>query len=288
MPLRAHLGELRRRLLFALAGVLLGAIAGWFFSEPVINLVAEPLQTARPGQPVLTELNFGTLGSGFDLRLQVAIVLGIIGTAPWWIGQLWLYLVPALKRREKWITVAFVLSGTVLFLAGAALAWWLVPHVVDILTDLVPASGTSLIDARTYLAFVMRLLIVFGVAFLLPIVLIGLTTARLVRARTYLKGWRWAVIGAFVFAAFANPLPDAWSMIGMAMPILLLYFGAIGVCALIEWRRARRAARTTPDDDATTPDGAVADAPAPGPSDDAGRTSEPGATERAPERPGST
>ncbi|MGC5616875.1 twin-arginine translocase subunit TatC [Georgenia sp. Z1491] len=239
MPLRAHLGELRRRLLYALAGVLLGAVAGWFLYDPVLESVSAPLNVAR-ADGALAGLNFTTLGSAFDLRVQVAVVIGLFLTSPWWVGQLWLFLSPAMHRGERLTAAAFALTGAALFLAGGAFAWMLVPHVVEILTSFVPEQGTSLVDARSYLVFVLRVLVVFGVAFLVPVVMVGLGAARLVRARTFLRGWRWAIIGAFVFAAFANPLPDAWSMIAMAMPILVLYFGAIGVCAVLERIRARR------------------------------------------------
>ncbi|MGC5627264.1 twin-arginine translocase subunit TatC [Georgenia sp. Z1344] len=239
MPLREHLGELRRRLLLALAGIAVGTAVGWFLYDPVLESVTAPLNVAR-AEGALAGLNFTTLGSAFDLRVQVSVVIGLFLTSPWWVGQLWLFLAPAMHRGEKVRAAAFALAGAALFLAGGAFAWFLVPHVVEILTSFVPEDGTSLVDARSYLVFVLRVLVVFGVAFLVPVVMVGLGAARLVSARTFLRGWRWAIIGAFVFAAFANPLPDAWSMIGMALPILVLYFGAIGICALLERARARR------------------------------------------------
>ncbi|MGO1173896.1 MAG: twin-arginine translocase subunit TatC [Actinomycetaceae bacterium] len=258
MPLRAHLGELRRRLLLALAGIALGAVGGWFLYDPILSSLTSPLTVARE-HGALAGLNFTTLGSAFDLRVQVAVVVGLFLTAPWWIGQLWLFLAPALHRGEKITAAAFTLTGALLFLAGGTFAWFLVPHVVEILTSFVPEGGTSLVDARSYLVFVLRVLVVFGIAFLVPVVMVGLSATGIVRARTFLRAWRWSIIGAFVFAAFANPLPDAWSMIAMALPILLLYFGAIGVCAILERVRARRAARaTTPDDQTTRPPEAAA------------------------------
>ena len=115
--------------------------------------------------------------------------------------------------------------GLLLFSAGAALGVWVMPHAVAILTSFIPDGPTAgLINAGVYLTFTMRLVLVFGLAFLLPELLVALNMLGLMKGTTMLKGWRWAVVAIFTFMAFANPLPDPWSMIFMALPVTGLYF----------------------------------------------------------------
>lgn len=235
MPLGDHLRELRKRLMLAAAGILVGAVGGWFLYPPLFASMVAPLEA-------IGNLNFTTVGQAFDLRIQVALFLGLFLTSPWWIGQLWLFVTPGLTRTERVYSLSFILAGAVLFVGGGALAWWILPHAVQILTSFTPEQALNLLDARTYFAFFMRVILVFGVAFLLPLAMVGLNFLGVVRARTYLGAWRWAVLLAFTFTAVANPLPDAWSMIIMGGAISLLFFLAVGVCFLHDRRADKRRA----------------------------------------------
>ena len=114
---------------------------------------------------------------------------------------------------------------------------------VGILTSFTPENTLNLITAQLYLTFIMRMVLAFGLAFLLPVVMVGLNLAGIVRASTWLAGWRWAVLLAFVFAAVATPTADAISMFALAIPICALYFAAVGLCALHDRRADRKAAR---------------------------------------------
>ncbi|MFH5823296.1 twin-arginine translocase subunit TatC [Georgenia sp. AZ-5] len=248
MPLADHLRELRRRLVWAVLGIVVGAVAGWLLYEPVLSAMMAPLMeiSEEGGQAAL---NFGTVGSAFDLKIQVSLFLGLFISSPWWITQVWLFITPGLTRKERLYSVSFILAGAVLFVAGGALAWLVLPRAVEVLTSFTPGAAVNLMDARTYLSFFMRVIVTFGVAFLVPLVMVGVNFLGLASARTYLRAWRWAVLAGFVFAAFANPLPDAWSMIAMALAICTLYFVAVGVCFLRDRHVARRrasAAGTTP------------------------------------------
>jgi len=238
MPLGEHLRELRRRIMLAAAGILVGAIGGWILYPYLFD------QMVAPVEAIGGELNFTTVGQAFDLRIQVAIVLGIFITSAWWIGQLWLFVAPGLTRTEKGYALGFVLTGAALFIGGGALAWWILPHAVEILTSFTPEVAQNFLTAREYFSFFTKVIVVFGVAFLLPEAMVGLNFLGVVRARTFLKAWRWAVLLAFAFTAIANPLPDVWSMIIMGGSISALYFVAIGICFLrdryTDKRRARR------------------------------------------------
>jgi sec-independent protein translocase protein TatC len=255
MPLRAHLAELRRRVFFAALGLVVGAAIGWFLYDPVFAALQMPLQhVADLRDDDLIGLNFAGVATSFDMKLKVSFFLGVLISSPWWLYQLWAFITPGLTHRERAYAIGFLGSAVPLFLAGAGLAWWALPNAVELLTSFTPVGTNNLIDAQTYLGFVMRLVLAFGLAFLLPVVMVALNFAGLGRAATYRKGWRWAVLIAFVFAAVMTPTPDAITMIAVAVPICLLYFAALGVCALHDRRVDRqRVAAGLPRLDGTIP-----------------------------------
>ncbi len=238
MPLREHVRELRTRALLAAAGVVAGAIGGWFVYPWVFDVLQGPLTDVARERGELIALNFAGVAAPLDLQVKLSLFVGVLVTSPWWIYQLWAFVTPGLTRRERRVTVGFLAAAVPLFAAGAGLAWWLLPKAVGLLVGLTPDGAVNVIDAQTYLGFVMRIVLAFGVAFLLPVVMVGLDAVGLVTAATWLAGWRWAVLLAFVFAAVATPTADVVSMVGLALPICALYFGAIGICTLLDRRRA--------------------------------------------------
>ncbi len=240
MPIRAHLVELRKRVVLAAVGLVVGAVGGWFLYDPVLAALQQPLVAAAAARHGVIALNFSGIASSFDMKIKVSLFLGVIAASPWWIYQLWAFITPGLSGRERRYAVGFVAASVPLFLSGAALAWWALPNAVSLLTEFTPTGAVNYIDAQSYLVFVMRLILAFGLAFLVPVVMVALNLVGLVRARTWIRGWRWAVMLAFVFAAVMSPTPDAITMIVLAMPIIALYFGAIGVCRVHD-RRVDRA-----------------------------------------------
>lgn len=236
MPLQQHLLELRRRVVLAALGVLAGAVVGWLLYDPVIAALQEPILALDREGPVV--LNFPGVVTSFDVRVKVSLFLGVILSSPWWLLQLWLFITPGLTRRERRYTVGFLLAAVPLFLAGTWLAWTVLPNAVRVLTQFTPDEGANIMDAQLYLSFVLRVVLAFGIAFLLPVVMVGLSFTGLVRARTWLNGWRWAVVLVFVFGALASPTPDVVTMFVLAVPMLALYFLAVGIAALRERRRA--------------------------------------------------
>lgn len=247
MPLREHLREARRRVVLATLGVAVGAAVGWAVFEQVFAALQQPILDADAAGRTAA-LNFEGIATSFDIRLRVSVFVGVLVSSPWWLYQFWAFVAPGLTRREKRVALAYVAAGVPLFLGGAALAWVFLPHAVTILTGFTPEGGVNFINASVYLSFVMQLMLAFGVAALLPLAMVALTALRLVRARTWARGWRWAVLLIFVFAAFATPTPDAVSMILLALPICGLYAAALGVCALLDRRAERRAALAAADD----------------------------------------
>ncbi len=242
MPLREHLIELRKRLVLSAVGLVVGAAGGWFLYQPVFEVLQKPLLDAAADRGGNVSVNFAGLASAFDMQMKVSLFLGVLVTSPWWLYQLWAFITPGLTHRERRYAVGFLVAAVPLFLAGAGLAWWTLPNAVRVLTDFTPEGASNFIDAQTYLSFVMRFVLAFGIAFVLPVVMVCVNMAGLVKAATWGKGWRWAVLLAFVFAAVMTPTPDAITMIVMALPICGLYFAALGVCVLHDRRELRRLA----------------------------------------------
>lgn len=232
MSISGHLKDLRKRVFLALLGITLGAVAGWFLYEPVMGYITAPLVQI---QDAGTQINFPTIGAALDLKLRVSIWTGLIIASPWWIYQLGAFIMPGLKRRERLYVFIFGAVGVLLFAGGATTGVWLVPRAVEILQSFVPVGGVSLLQADTYVDFYLRLVILFGVSFLIPEILVALNFLGVLSSRNMLRAWRWAVLVAFIFAAIANPLPSPWPMIMQALILVVLYLVAV----LISWINER-------------------------------------------------
>jgi len=254
MPLGDHLRELRGRLLKAGAAIILGSIAGWFLYEPFFEALQQPVRRvkAERGESIVT-IAFTDVSSPFNLKLKLSIYMGLVAASPVWLYQLWAFIVPGLNRREKRHALGFVAAAVPLFLSGIFLAWLILPNAVLFLTAFTPEGTANVIPADTYISFVTRLMLVFGIAFVIPLFLVALSLLGLVRAVTLAKGWRIAVFLIFLFAAMASPTPDAGSMLAMAFPMVGLYMIAVGVAWLIDRRRAKNNPFTELDDDEASP-----------------------------------
>lgn len=241
MSLGDHLRELRNRLIICVIAVVLGAVVGWVEYHWLLDFLQRPLQQlkVRQGWGDIG-LNYQGLTTPFGLQLTVALWLGVILASPVWLWQLWAFIVPGLTKKEKRTAVVFILAAVPLFLGGCALANYVLPTAVRVLIEFTPMGAWNLIPADQYIAFVTRFILAFGLAFLLPVLLVALNVAHVLPAHVMLKGWRIAVILNFVFAAMMTPTPDAWTMIALAAPMCGLYFAAYGVALLLDKRRAKQ------------------------------------------------
>src|SRR4051794_12627586 len=242
MPLREHLLELRNRLLKAGLAIGLGAIAGWFIYDPLITALKEPLEAVarQRGSGSLAELNYGQVASPFNLKIKLAVYLGLVVASPVWLYQLWAFVVPGLTRREKRYAMGFVAAAVPLFLAGIGLAWMVLPNAVKFLTEFTPKGAANLINADEYITFVTQLELAFGIAFVVPLFLVALNMLGILSALSMAKAWRIAVFLNFLFAAVASPTPDAGSMLALAFPMVGLYMLAVGIAWLNDRRRRNR------------------------------------------------
>ncbi len=241
MRLVEHLRELRRRVLLAIAGIAVMAVPSWFLYEPVFDALQAPVR-AIDDAGLTAALVFPTPAAAFDMQVRVALWLATFLASPWWLYQIWAYIAPGLTRAEKRRSLLFVAAGVPLFLAGAALAWLVLPNAIRLLTEFTPEGALNYMPATDYVRFVMRVVLAFAIAFLLPLAMVLLNAIGLVHSRTLRSGWRWAVLLIFVFAGFASPTPDPWTMIALAVPICGLYFGALGIAVRHDRRVERRRA----------------------------------------------
>lgn len=202
--------------------------------RPIVDLAS------KPGSNVT--INFPTVVSAFDVRLQVSIFLGIVMSAPVWLYNLWAFITPGLKRREKRYTIGFVVASVPLFIAGTALAWSSLPTFVAVLVGFTPEGAANVINASEYILFTIRILLVFGLAFVLPVALVMLNFAGVITAQNTIKSWRMAVLISAVVGAIATPVAEPMAMFLLMIPLLILYFLAAGVAFLHDKRVARKIA----------------------------------------------
>lgn len=240
MPLRQHLRELRNRLIIVAVALLLGSVVGWIVYDPVLQILQGPIDQVAGESGRVAELNFAGVVSPFDLKIKVAVFIGVIISSPIWLLQLWLFILPGLTRREVRYTIGFLAAAVPLFLGGAALAFWALPNAVTALTDFTPTGASNIIPANEYLTFVMLVIVVFGLAFVLPVLMVGLNFLGILSAERILKSWRIIVMLAFIFAAIATPAPDALSMFFLVVPMLVLFSLSWVVCVFHDRRRKRR------------------------------------------------
>jgi sec-independent protein translocase protein TatC len=243
MPLVEHLRELRTRIFISLGSIVVGMIVAWIFYEPLFSRVRAPFDDvveSAQAQGRDVQLVLSGVADPFVLQLQVAAVAGIILTSPIWLFQLWRFLMPGLAKRERRWAYVFAGAATPLFLMGAAMAVWVLPTGLEILFGFTPEGVANFVQVNRYISFMLRIIIAFGVGFLLPFVFVMLNFAGMLSGQRLLSWWRYLIVGVFVFAAVATPTGDPVNLMLLAAPMSVLVMGAIGICLLNDRRRARR------------------------------------------------
>lgn len=243
MSLGSHLRELRKRLSWSAGFIVAGTVAGWFLFDPVFKILQQPLLDVTQARGIEAIVNFGTVVSAFDLRIQVSIFLGLVMTAPVWLWNLWAFVAPGLKKREKRFAIGFVSAALPLFLFGTTLAWTSLPGFVVVLIGFTPEGSSNVINASEYVLFAIRILLIFGLAFVMPVVLVLLNFAGLATGRGILKSWRLAVFLIAVVSALATPTAEPMTMFLLMGPLSALYFLAVGIAMANDKRRERKQAK---------------------------------------------
>lgn len=241
MSLGDHLRELRRRVVISGLAILVGAGIGWWQYKHLFARLIAPINdiAKERGQQIAT-LNFPDLTGSFTLLITVGLFAGLIIASPVWLYQIWGFIVPGLSRREKRTSLLFIGSAVPLFLGGCALGFLVLPRAARALLSFTPEGASNILPAPDYLDFVLRFILAFGLAFLLPVFLVGLNAAGILPARILIKAWRPAVFLIFLFAAIMTPTPDAWTMLFLAAPMIVLFYLAVGISFLLDRRKAKK------------------------------------------------
>lgn len=257
MPLAEHLRELRSRLFKSLVAVLVGMLVAWLQYDRIFAAIRRPFddvmaQAAASGRDVT--LAFTGVADPFVTQLKVAGVAGVILASPVWLYQLWRFVTPGLHRHERRWALGFVAVATPLFLAGVALAYTFLPKGLDVLLGFTPENVENIISVDRYFSFFLRMLLVFGIGFLVPLLVVVMNFAGVLPAKVLIGWWRWIIMGVALFAAIGTPTGDPFNMALLALPMLALVGISMAICWLNDRRRARRA-RMQPqwDDDETSP-----------------------------------
>jgi sec-independent protein translocase protein TatC len=257
MPLIEHIRELRSRVLKASVAILLGAGVMYYFSSRVVQFVLRPYcdYAEKLNTNNTCGLNLTSVLDPFMLQLKIAVYLGLAVSAPFWLYQLWAFIAPGLHRRERRYTYAFVAIATPLFSLGMGLGYVMVTRSIRFLLTLAPnISSVSLsLNMVEYFDFVTLVMVVFGLGFEFPLLILVLNVAGVVSARRLLSWWRVAIFLMFLFAGIVTPNPDPFSMTIFGLCLSALYFMAVGAAFVVDGRRARRAARESIGDDAVSP-----------------------------------
>jgi sec-independent protein translocase protein TatC len=250
MSLGEHLLELRKRLGIIGLSIILAAIGGWFLADPVWSALSDPIMEIAKERNRDAEINYTTVTEAFDTKIAIAVVLGIVMAAPVWLYQVWAFFVPALMKRERRLALGFLSAAVPLFLAGVTAGWLVLPNIVVLLTGFAPEQSATLLTAKVYLDFALKLVLAIGVGFVLPVFLVVLNFVGVLEARSIIKGWRVAIIIIALFTAIATPAADVVSMVVLAIPMVVLYFMAAGIATIHDRRAAKRTAQLLAGDSA--------------------------------------
>jgi sec-independent protein translocase protein TatC len=248
MSVLDHLRELRRRLITIAILIVLGAIIGWVAYGPILHFLERPYCEVNykhrfPGNdsnPKDCALIYTGVLDGFTTRLKVAFIAGSVITAPLWLYQIWGFITPGLKKNERKYTVYFIAASSVLFLTGMTLAYLVLAKGLSVLISTAGSGTLAVLTANGYLSFVTLLLVVFGAAFELPLLVVMANFVGVLPAKLLRKSQRISIFLIFLFAAVATPSTDPFTMCAMAVPMVVLFEGAVVIATVHDRRKAQR------------------------------------------------
>ena len=254
MPLIDHLYELRSRLLRAGLAYALGVAVAYVLWQPIYDLLRQPYCQVA-GSRQCTLYVYGILDQ-FHVQMRVAFIGGAVVSAPVWLYQLGAFITPALHRKEKRYAAGFLVAALVLFSAGAGVAYLSLSHALRLLLHVAGDNVTNLPSLRSYLSFVTLILMLFGLAFEFPVVVVFLNVTGVLsceRMRAWRRGMYFALFAA---SAVLTPTTDPFTFIGLGVPLCLLYEVCIVIARLRDRAGRRRDASAgllLPADDEISP-----------------------------------
>ena len=206
MSLGAHLIELRNRLFIAAIAVAAAMAAGWYLTPLVWSMLRKPLDDlAATGREVA--IQYTDVSSGFDTKVQIAFFFAMLVSSPVWLYQVWAYIAPALLAKEKKYALVFLLAAVPLFVGGVVLGYYIMPSAIAIMLAFTPESFEvlNLLEMNDFFKMMMQLMLVFGLGFLLPVVVVTLNFVGVLSAKALAGARRYVLFGCAVFGAAATP-----------------------------------------------------------------------------------
>lgn len=237
MSIWDHLREIRYRVIVSALAVLVAFIVAFIFYRNIVELILHPYNVAA--QIVHTknpDAHIQVVNTGVTapmvLALKASGLAAIIAACPVWIYQLWAFVVPGLLTKEKRVAQLFLLSAIPLFLSGVVVGYLILPKGFEFLLGFTVSNQgiANLQDLNDFLALEMRMLLMFGVSFLLPVLLVMLNMLGILRAKTLGRVRNYAIFGCFVFAAVATPSGDPFSMLALSLPMVVMYLVSEMIC----------------------------------------------------------
>jgi sec-independent protein translocase protein TatC len=248
MRLADHLRELRYRLIISVGAIVILAIVSALWYDQLYRILMNPYLRAVDMLSVSDpNLQASTVISGvtapFTLALKICVTSGLVLASPVWLYQLWRFIVPALKANEKKYAVIFLSVSIPLFLFGVLVGYYILPQGISVLLSFTPDTVPiiNLLEVNQFLSLTVQLMVVFGLGFLMPVVVVGLNLIGVVSAKSLGKVRSYVLFGIFVFAAIATPSTDPFSMLALAIPMVLLYLIAEVIARVHDRRKLREA-----------------------------------------------
>jgi sec-independent protein translocase protein TatC len=248
MTLTEHLRELRRRIVIASIAIIVGTIVAFVFHTHIQKIVTGPYCSLPARYHTLTGNKCTLIVTGildpFTVTLRLSLYAGLLVSSPVWLWQLWRFVTPGLYQRErKWAT-AFVGGSVVLFAAGTTVAYFTLRNGLHFLLGFASGGIGSLPTFSSYLSYFTAIILVFAISFEFPLAIVMLNLVGVLSADRLRHWTRGILFAIFAFAAVATPTQDPFTMLALAVPICLLFFGAYGVARVHDRRVARRGDRS--------------------------------------------
>lgn len=255
MALSDHVRELRARLLKSVLCLVVAFFVALAFYDQLFDLVMAPYNDAREMLGESTETKAYVAGATGALMLQLKLcgIAAIVVSSPYWLYQIWAFVVPGLHSNEKKWTRIFTAIAGPLFIVGVLTGYYVLPRGLEVLIGFTPAQLENLVEFNDYFSFLTRMLLVFGIAFEIPLFVIMLNLAGVVTGKQLGRYRPWIILGTFVFAAVATPSTDPFSMCFLAAPMLLLFLVAEVIARLVDRSRGRNGRLEEIGDDEVSP-----------------------------------
>jgi sec-independent protein translocase protein TatC len=226
MALSDHFRELRARLIRSALVLVIAFCVAIFFYDQLLELVQHPYNAAQETlkeKGIVSTIYVGDATGGLLLQMKLCGVVAVIAASPYWLYQVWAFILPGLHANEKKYSRMFAAVAGPLFFSGVALGYYVLPKGLTVLISFVPKGTVNLVDFTKYFSFLMRMLLIFGIAMEIPLFVVLLNLAGVVTGQAIGRHRPWIVIGTMVFAAVATPSTDPFSMLMLAIPMLILF-----------------------------------------------------------------